>query len=71
MILCQLNLDAFTLPNTRNQISAELEEWKKKSASVRFVKKIKKQNPESDVEVWSMDEPRIGLKPVREKRMGG
>src|SRR4028118_1077977 len=37
----------------------------------RFVLKIKKQNPESDVEVWSMDEHRIGLKPVREKRMGG
>jgi hypothetical protein len=29
--------------------------------------KIKKQNPESDVEVWSMDEHLIGLKPVREE----
>jgi hypothetical protein len=30
----------------------------------RFVLKIKKENPSSDVEVWSMDEPRRGLKPV-------
>jgi hypothetical protein len=30
----------------------------------RFVLKIQKQTPESDVEVWSMDEHRIGLKPV-------
>jgi hypothetical protein len=30
----------------------------------RFVLKIQKENPESDVEVWSMDEHRIGLKPV-------
>src|SRR4028119_1538207 len=30
----------------------------------RFVKKIKKENPSSDVEVWSMDEHRLGLKPV-------
>jgi hypothetical protein len=30
----------------------------------RFVLKIKKENPESDVEVWSMDEHRLGLKPV-------
>ena len=37
----------------------------------RFVKDIKKQNPSSDVEVWSMDEHRSGLKPVRETRMGG
>jgi hypothetical protein len=37
----------------------------------RFVKKIQKQKPERDVEVWSMDEHRIGLKPVRERRMGG
>ena len=29
-----------------------------------FVLKIKKQNPESDVEVWSMDEHPIGLKLV-------
>ena len=30
----------------------------------RFVLKIKKENPESDVEVWSMDEHRLGLKPI-------
>jgi hypothetical protein len=36
----------------------------------QFVLKIKKENPESDVEVWSMDEYRLGLKPVRETRMG-
>jgi hypothetical protein len=30
----------------------------------RFVLKIQKEKPESDVEVWSMDEQRIGLKPV-------
>ena len=41
----------------------EQEEWKKKSAS-GFVLKIKKENPESDVEVWSMDEHRLGLKPI-------
>jgi hypothetical protein len=30
----------------------------------RFVLKIKKENPSSDVEVWSMDEHRLGLKPI-------
>jgi hypothetical protein len=30
----------------------------------RFVLKIKKDNPSCDVEVWSMDEHRLGLKPV-------
>jgi hypothetical protein len=30
----------------------------------RFFLKIKKENPESDVEIWSMDEHRLGLKPV-------
>ncbi len=30
----------------------------------RFVKKIKKENPSSDVEVWSMDEHHLGLKTV-------
>jgi hypothetical protein len=34
-----------------------LQEWKKKLG--QFVLKIKKQNPSSDVEVWSMDEHRI------------
>ena len=36
-----------------------LQEWKKNLR--RFVKK---ENPSSDVEVWSMDEHRVGLKPV-------
>jgi len=37
----------------------------------RLVNRIKKKYPSSDVEVWSMDEHRLGLKPVREARMGG
>ena len=39
-----------------------LREWKKKLG--QFVLKINKQNPSSDVEVWSMDEHRLGLKSV-------
>jgi hypothetical protein len=45
-----------------------LQEWKKNLH--QFVLKIKKQQPSSDVEVWSMDEHRLRLKPVRETRMG-
>jgi hypothetical protein len=40
----------------------EQEEWKKNLH--RQVNRIKKKYPSSDVEVWSMDEHRLGLKPV-------
>jgi hypothetical protein len=53
-------------------MSAELAGMEKKSAPIRyqFVLKIKKQQPSSDVEVWSMDEHRLRLKPGRDTRMG-
>jgi hypothetical protein len=37
----------------------------------RFVLKIKKENPESDVEVWSMDEHRCLIETYFKTRMGG
>ena len=52
----------FLVPNTRNQIFSNKRNGKKNLR--RFVLKIKKEHPESDVEVWSMDEHRLGLKPI-------
>ena len=40
----------------------EQEEWKKKLASQ--VRRVQKKYPDADVEVWTMDEHRIGLKPI-------
>ena len=37
----------------------------------RFVKKIKKENPSSDLEVWSMDEHRCLIETCFKARMGG
>ena len=46
----------------------EQEEWKKNLATE--VKQIKQTNPDCDVEVWAMDEHRVGLKPVIRRRKG-
>jgi transposase len=40
----------------------EQEEWKKKLASL--VALVQKSHPDADVEVWTMDEHRVGLKPI-------
>ena len=40
----------------------EQQEWKKKLASV--VEQVQKEHAIADVEVWAMDEQRLGLKPV-------
>jgi len=40
----------------------EQQEWKKKLASV--VEQVQKEHPDANVEVWAMDEQRLGLKPV-------
>lgn len=40
----------------------ELEEWKKKLAIE--VEQVQTKHPEAEVELWAMDEHRIGLKPV-------
>lgn len=40
----------------------EQEQWKKKLATQ--VSQVQKQHPDADVEVWTMDEHRIGLKPI-------
>jgi transposase len=40
----------------------EQEEWKKKLASL--VALVQKSHPNADVEVWTMDEHRVGLKPI-------
>lgn len=41
---------------------AEQQEWKKKLALV--VEQVHKDHPDADVEVWTTDEHRLGLKPV-------
>ena len=40
----------------------EQQEWKKKLATV--VEQVQTEHPDADVEVWTMDEHRLGLKPV-------
>jgi len=40
----------------------EQQEWKKKLAEV--VEQVQKDHPDADAEVWTMDEQRLGLKPV-------
>ncbi len=40
----------------------EQEEWKKKL--VAQVTQVQKKHPKADVEVWTMDEHRVGLKPI-------
>jgi len=40
----------------------EQQEWKKKLATV--VEQVQKDYPDADVELWAMDEHRLGLKPV-------
>jgi len=40
----------------------EQQEWKKKLK--RVVEQVQKDHPDADVEVWTMDEQRLGLKPV-------
>ena len=40
----------------------EQQEWKKKLD--RVVEQVQTDHPEADVEVWTMDEQRLGLKPV-------
>ncbi len=46
----------------------EQEEWKKKLASQ--VERVQKSHPDADVEVWTMDEHRVGLKPISAKDVG-
>ena len=41
---------------------AEQQEWKKKLTLV--VEQVQKDHPDADVEVWTQDEHRLGLKPV-------
>ena len=40
----------------------EQEEWQKKLASL--VALVQKSHPDAEVEVWTMDEHRVGLKPI-------
>ena len=40
----------------------EQEEWKKKLVSQ--VAQVQNSHPDADVEVWTMDEHRVGLKPI-------
>ena len=46
----------------------EQEAWKKKLASQ--TQTIQTEHPNAAVEVWTMDEHRLGLKPARAKCMG-
>ena len=46
----------------------EQEAWKKKLATV--VEQVQKEHAIADVEVWTMDEQRLGLKPVRKGCVG-
>jgi hypothetical protein len=40
----------------------EQEQWKKKLA--KTVTQVQEKYPDADVEVWTMDEHRVGLKPI-------
>jgi len=58
----EVSIESSSPATPRIRYPQNLQEWKKNLR--RFVKNIKKENPSSDVEVWSMDEHRVGLKPV-------
>ncbi len=49
-------------PEHQEADPVEQEVWKKKLVSV--VKQVQSAHPDADVEVWTMDEHRLGLKPV-------
>ncbi|QSJ19273.1 IS630 family transposase [Nostoc sp. UHCC 0702] len=49
-------------PSHKEADFAEQEEWKKKLANQ--VTQVQKKYPNADVEVWTMDEHRVGLKPI-------
>lgn len=54
-----------TRPHHEETSWEEQEAWKKKLAIE--TQKIQEEHPDAEVEVWTMDEHRLGLKPVLRK----